>query len=401
MQFDSVLILCMLVSTVCGNQHLGEVLHGEESMGPLPGDCTVTAPPGVETTAHRSPLLPANCVFDGEGGCTCHGGDIQQILSKMPRNITSLNLIGQVSKTISADAFCAFTHLQRLRINNGELEGLDPTAFTGLGDLELLELNGNKLSFNNESLPSGVFLPLQLALRSLSIMGNVARNGARPTEYPGWAVTPLVQLRNLSITGVENATFDKNFAHLKNIEFINLSDLLRKSKNYHCNIGFVQENTFEHFQYTNLQYLSLRGCKLVGIHKKAFVPLHRLRALDLSCNPGLGLHRAAQSFHGLRDKPIKVLILNNVLSATAHATAEHLDRAVVEDLKSTNLTSLSLDFNLLSEIQPVFNAYLPQLEFLSLRHGKEPSCCDATVVDLLVHPKIKASLCYHSPLAYA
>lgn len=85
-----------------------------------------------------------------------------------PEDVTSINLRHNQLKSIPGYAFSRFPNLRRLELDNNQITQIDPNAFWGLHHLEALDLSCNQL----ETLPEGVFNPLNRTLETLNIAGN-------------------------------------------------------------------------------------------------------------------------------------------------------------------------------------------------------------------------------------
>ena len=168
----------------------------------------------------------------------CNDLGLKEVPTSFPtHNVTNrlclLDLSGNHLTHIDNDSFTKTPDIMRLYLSRNGINRIDSTAFTSLINLVFLNLSSNLLKI--ESFRKDVFKPLG-SLRSLNLKNNSINS------YKGLhtVLQPLNNLQSLFISGCNNCIFEDGFETLKSLKNVSLSG----TGPNHCNIGFLQSNTF-------------------------------------------------------------------------------------------------------------------------------------------------------------
>ncbi|XP_067908186.1 toll-like receptor 9 [Heterodontus francisci] len=281
-----------------------------------------------------------------------------------------------------------------LLLNDNSLQEIKDKAFSGLPNLEMIDLSYNccpgKLRSPGQEckliIDSRAFLPLH-KLKTIDLTGNSL------TKIPPLPATLTVL--NLVLNNIINLQFS-NVSNLKNLEVLNVS----KNCFYPnpCNTSFtIAEDTFKNMprlyilemDFNNitvvprglprsLRKLSLCENKISHISSEDFKTLTHLEHLLLAWNCQRCDHAAQPCFPCKGNKSIELspevfLQLTNLKQLVLRGNSlRHLDDRLFQSLGS--LTSLDLSDNYLAyEIQnATFFANLTRLENLNLMYNYEP-----------------------------
>ena len=171
-------------------------------------------------------------------------------------------------------------------------------------------------------------------------------------NYPV-SVGELVGLKELRIDCLRNKSLPIEYGKLKNLTKLSFADS-RKG------LGFVSDDMFLAVAALNITDIDFAGLNIGFIGNNTFLNLPRLKTLDLSNNKVMGYH-IENIIPALKKTSIESLKLNN----TGMGQEQTLT-SVLKELGRLHLKQLTLDDNMLSDLEPIFSEYFPDLEVLSL-----------------------------------
>ena len=242
------------------------------------------------------------------------------------------------------------TNLVMLSFKNNRIHKIDDNAFKYLPRLRELNLFNNSIN----SLSKSVFTPLSKTLEILDIGMNFKKGNTVSLQYL-ISITELSNLVELRMDIIKNQALPKEYGQLKHLQKLSLTGGRRYIK-------YIRDDMFAATKFLNVTDISLVGLRLDIIGKETFVKTPNLRILDLSNNPGFGVH-LVDIAASLRSTSISTLRLNNTgIGNTYESVTEILTRFC--DL---HLKELILDSNFIRDLEPIFNTTcFSELEILSL-----------------------------------
>ena len=237
-----------------------------------------------------------------------------------------------------------------LSIKHNKMKEIYSDGFRGKNKLKELNLFNNSLNYQN-SLPGSVFVPLSHSLKVLDIRMNLL--GAE-VHYPP-SVGELHNLEELRVDCLRDQSLPSEYSNLKKMRKI----LFSGGREH---VGSLGNNLFSTVKDLNVTEVDLSDLDIGVVGKQTFSQLHNLKKLDLSNNNVLSLqfHNFAPS---LKNTSIQSLMLNNT---GIGGSGLEKNSKKIKEFCGLNLTTLTLDFNQIEFIGPIFRVCFPVLEILSL-----------------------------------
>ncbi|KAI8506864.1 hypothetical protein Bbelb_153030 [Branchiostoma belcheri] len=217
---------------------------------------------------------------------TCTGGNIMNIPSNLPPNITSLTLTSTGITEVRATDLKGLTRLTRLLLPSNKISTIESGALDDLAHLEFFDISGNTLT----TLPSGLFKNCPILMQL-----NMGSN----------------QISTLS---------ESDLSGLTHLEFLDLSD------NQITSIG---ARVFQDLD--NLNRLGLSGNNLTDLDSTLFEYTPKLFSLDLSDNQ---ITKISKSLFSNAKHLNQIVLSNNMIS-------------MIEDgaFEASNLNTLNIQLN--------------------------------------------------------
>ncbi|GFO25889.1 hypothetical protein PoB_005239400 [Plakobranchus ocellatus] len=232
---------------------------------------------------------PQNCRVKNTTYVDCTAGNLKKVPStSFPSNILVFILNRNEINKLPEYAFFKYKLLQILEIQYNQIAQIDPLAFSGLSNLERLDLYGNKLVMDSatrrNAFSDNVFAPLK-NLKWLRLNRNNPQPNNKAFRYPDKALAQLSSLETLFLDGFPEPVFESGFANLTLLRYLSLNGY----KDGYCQLNGLKNETFRHM--TSLQNLLIRDCKLQGhkIEAGTFLPLKKLYSLDVSHNQDINV----------------------------------------------------------------------------------------------------------------
>ncbi|XP_052064358.1 toll-like receptor 4 [Mytilus californianus] len=190
-------------------------------------------------------------------------------IPNFPPETDILNINSNYIEFLQNDTFENLTNLLELDLSHNKLIRIEANAFIGLGKLEKLSLEANRLNYTEESFDTTVLNPLQ-SLTLLNVKHQEILN-----ILPGDMIRKLHSLRNLEtdlISSTEGIAFGKEFSYLAHLT------LLKAGK---CKLEMVNNNTFIYLPF--LEIIHLSECIITQFGKGCiFCHLNNFKYLDIS-----------------------------------------------------------------------------------------------------------------------
>ncbi|GFO25881.1 toll-like receptor 2 type-2 [Plakobranchus ocellatus] len=286
----------------------------------------------------------------------CTSRNLKRVPStNFPPHITVFNLSDNGITQLPGRAFSKYSVLRDLSIRNNHIFKIDPLAFSGLSNLESLDLYGNQLVMNpvtmKNAFSDNVFAPLK-NLKELRLNRNNPQPDDRALRYPDKALAQLSNLETLFLDGFTEPVFGSGFANLTRLKYLNLNGY----REGYCKLSGLKNETFRHM--TSLEHLLIRECQLQGhkIEAATFLPLKKLHFLDLSKNQDINVQFFDRLFYGLQNT----------------STLKHLHMEFVVNLYTLGVC-----------LSSKYIKYFPQsVEYLGVQSNKL-ECIDRNVIHII------------------
>lgn len=249
--------------------------------------------------------------------------DISNISSGFPRNVTYINLSGNM------------------------IQKFDMHPFYGLFNLKTLNLERNRI--NITMMYRGLFADLT-SLTELSLKGNI-QDKFKPTVIKDDVFSELRSLETLKIDGPANVTFGKGFQSITMLQKLDLSGITGN-----CSFQRISQNMF--LNMPKLTYVDVSACDILDIEEGAFGNLHYLEHLDVSHNKQLGFASLPNITHNLNKTSIRILRCNGINCLSGIGTK--ILKRHFENLKQTNISEIYFEKNRLEQLEPGALRLLPK-----------------------------------------
>ena len=276
----------------------------------------------------------------------------------LPLNVRHLYLDFNNIATLENGSFgeAALPNLVFLGIRHNRLKKIDTGVFGRLEKLETLDLYNNSLKYQ-DSLPGSVFHPLSQSLKVLDIRMNLLGD---EVHYPS-SVGELHHLEELRMDCLRGQSLPSEYSNLKQLRKITFTRA-------HKNVGLLSDNMFNGVKDLNITEVDLASLEIGVIDKQTFSRLPNLKKLDLSNNNVLSLqfHTFASS---LKNTSIQSLMLNNTGIGGSGLKGTSMK---IKEFCGLKLKILTLDFNQIEGLGPIFRICFPELEILSLADNYLP-----------------------------
>ena len=279
----------------------------------------------------------------------------------IPKTISSLTsyllLASNNFGTIKNNSFSYLVNLVWLDLSNSQIYHLESDAFLELQTLGVLVLKENHLCEKNNSYQEGVFNPLAKELKLLDISGNLKYIPPVIWSYPGKALNVLESLEVLRLDCISGQKLSKEFQNLTNLKVLDFSNGLQAD--------YLPNDMFSYISNVAIESINFTNVNLTKINGSIFSTLKSLNVLDLTNNPQLKTITADIAL-ALQKTSIRELYLaKTCLGGNTGSVAN-----VIENLKGTNVSVLTLDFNQIHNMgQSVIFDRLPKLETLTVTHN--------------------------------
>ena len=279
-------------------------------------------------------------------------------IPKTISNLTSyLSLTGNNFSTIKNNYFSNLENLVWLDLSNSQIYHIEPDAFLEIQMLGVLLLKDNHLCEKNNSYAEGVLNPLAKELKLLDISGNLKYFSPEIRSYPEKALNVLHSLEVLRLDCISGQKLSKEFQNLKNLKELDFSDGPEAE--------YLPNDMFNYISNTAIKSINFTNVNLANISGSIFSTLKSLRVLDLTNNPQLKTITEDIAL-ALRQTPIRELYLTKTCLGGKTGSVVNL----IENLRGTNISVLTLDFNQIHNMgQSVIFDRLPKLETLTVTHN--------------------------------
>ena len=282
-------------------------------------------------------------------------------LTSVPRTISSLTsylvLNGNNFNTIKNNSFSNLVNLIWLDLSNSCIYHIESNVFLKLQALQVLSLKDNYLCEKNNSYAEGVFNPLAKELKVLDISGNLKNISLKNQSYPGEALNVLHSLAILRLDCISGQKLSKEFQNLTNLKELDFSHGTQAED--------LPDDMFDSVSNVAIQTVNFTNVNLTKINGSIFSVFKSLEVLDLTNNPQLRQITVDIAL-ALQKTSIQELYLAKTCigRSTTISVAD-----VIKNLKGTNITVLTLDWNEIHMGESVIFDRLPNLEILTATHN--------------------------------
>ena len=295
--------------------------------------------------APGSGLFMTNCSYAG--------------LTSIPKTISNLTsyflLTGNNFSRIKNNSFSNLVNLIWLDLSNCHIYHIESDAFQKLETLKLLSLKDNHLCEKNNSYADGVFDTLR-KLKFLDISGNLKSIPPTIRTYPGNALKSLQSLEVLSLDCVSGQMLSKEFQNLTNLKELDFS--------HGTEAEYLPNDMFDSISNVAIETVNFTNVNLTKIKGSIFAALKSLEVLDLTENPKLQQITKDIAL-ALQNTSIRELYLAKTCIGATGSVAD-----VIKNLKGTNITVLTMDWNQIHNMgQSHIFKRLPNLEVLTVTHN--------------------------------
>ena len=270
---------------------------------------------------------------DGVDEVICHQRNLVSVPAFFPLATKSVDLSYNNIGYIIDEDFRGCSHLEILDLTWNKIASVQTTAFESLVNLKSLKMiHSLKYPFNVSF--DGLFTSLA-KLEDINIQYNFF--GAN-VPFPVSQFSNILShfpdsLKSLHIDIPEVSSFASflvNFTRLINLG-INAKDSYK---------FFITNDTFRPLKNLPIRNLTLRSNRLMKVDTMAFSWFEKLEYLDMSNSSGIVVDDLSDAWHGMKNVPIKSIILNNF--GNKNNFNVKLSR-FFENFKFDNLTELALD----------------------------------------------------------
>ena len=293
----------------------------------------------------------------------CRNAFLRTVPPDLPSDTVELYLTNNSIFSLNESDLENCTQLEILDFSENRLNYMESSVYRDTIRLKQLLLNGNNLSWNEESVPLCVFCNL-FNLRTLYIHGN---NIARNVPYVIWngsrsyrkdIFQSLNSLEHLKLDSFVEAKFTAEvFSNLRSLRYLEIYGEMRN----------IASDTFEGFANIAISRLKIQSASLEDVDSLAFSRFNWLEKLDLSFCERLGLENVSKAWHGLRNTSTDTLILTRIVKVNKFS---ELKESFFRHLNATNVTSLYLDKNNIEFKNNIYFRYLPKLRYLNLAYNR-------------------------------
>ncbi|CAG2186754.1 TLR13 [Mytilus edulis] len=224
------------------------------------------------------------------------------------------------SREIANNTFEYLINLSVLDLSFNNLESINEQTFTGLENLQYLNLNKNKLSYNTRQVPAGCFKPLKSLIR-LSIQNNNVYSYPRICIFPDLTIAHLVNLEKIELDVDVGRRVFKNvqclgpgYASLQNLHSLKFDTCGRLS---------LFNDSFKHTPH--LTHIDIQKCAVTYVKSGALSRLSKLKVLKLDLS-------------GYSDYKLDQFMMVNMVSSLAMTQIEVLDMKDVWETAQTENT---------------------------------------------------------------
>ena len=224
------------------------------------------------------------------------------------------------SREIANNTFEYLINLSVLDLSFNYLESINEQTFTGLENLQYLNLHKNRLSYNTRQVPPGCFKPLKSLVR-LSIQNNNMYSYPRICIFPDLTIAHLVNLEKIELD------VDVGRRVFKNVQF--LGPGYASLQNLHslkfdtCGRLSLFNDSFKHAPY--LTHIYIQKCAVTYVKSGAFSQLSNLKVLKLDLS-------------GSSDYKLDQFMMADMVSSLARTQIEVLDMTGVWETAQTENT---------------------------------------------------------------
>lgn len=243
-----------------------------------------------------------------------------------------------------------------LDLSRNDIRHYHHNPFQCLHNLQVLNLERNRINLSNKNYFEGLFAPL-VSLRNLNVKHNSEEGFINDTVF-----AELKELRVLRIDTPRETVFGNHFFQLRKLHTLDLSGIQG-----YCYIKHIGKQTFRYFQ--SLRILDVSACMIKYVDKGVFGNLKHLTELYLSHNKELGFENLQNITFNLTNTKIEKLHLDYIRCFMGPAT--RLCHHHTKYLSETALKELSLAGNRLDWMQRGVLQGLPKsLQKLSLASNR-------------------------------
>ncbi|CAC5408498.1 unnamed protein product [Mytilus coruscus] len=169
-------------------------------------------------------------------------------IPNFPPKTDILNINSNYIEVLQNNTFENLTNLLELDLSHNRLIRIELNAFLGLGKLQKLSLEANRLNYTKESFDTAVLNPLK-SLLVLNVKHQEILN-----ILPGKMIRKLHYLRNLKtdlVSSTEGVAFGKEFSSFAHLTLLKAGT---------CKLEMGNNNTFIYLP--NLEIIHLSGCTI-------------------------------------------------------------------------------------------------------------------------------------------